>query len=71
MTLDSRLNWEEHIYRIKAKAKRKLNTIKVVTGHTWGGDGKTIKKCTVQYIKGVLADPFLQVEFQCMTEHHK
>ena len=32
MTLDSRLNWEEHIDRVRAKAKRELNTIKVVAG---------------------------------------
>ena len=30
MTLDSRLNWEEHIDRVRAKAKRELNTIKAV-----------------------------------------
>ena len=32
MTLDSKLNWEVHIVRIRAKAKRALNTIKVVAG---------------------------------------
>ena len=32
MTLDSRLNWEEHINKLRAKAKRALNTIRVVTG---------------------------------------
>ena len=29
MTLDSRLNWEEHINKLRAKEKRALNTIKV------------------------------------------
>ena len=32
MTLDSRLNWEEHVDRVRAKAKIALNTIKVVAG---------------------------------------
>ena len=32
MTLDSRLNQEEHIYELKAKAKRALNTIMMVAG---------------------------------------
>ena len=36
MTLDSRLNWEEHINNLKAKAKRALNTMKVVAGKKWG-----------------------------------
>ena len=30
MTLDSRLNWEKHINKLRAKANRALNTIKVV-----------------------------------------
>ena len=29
ITLDSRLKWEEHINKLRAKAKRALNTIKV------------------------------------------
>ena len=32
MTQDSRLNWKEHINKLRAKAKRTLNTIKVVAG---------------------------------------
>ena len=32
MTLDSRLKWEEHVDRVRAKAKIALNTIKVVAG---------------------------------------
>ena len=51
MTLDSRLNWEEHINNLKAKAKRALNTIKAIAGKKWGGDRKTLKNCTVQYVK--------------------
>ena len=51
MTLDSRLNWEEHINKLRAKAKRALNTIKVVVGKKWGGDLKTLKNCTVQYLE--------------------
>ena len=51
MTLDSRLNWEEHINKLRAKAKRALNTIKVVAGKKWGGDRKTLKNCTVQYVE--------------------
>ena len=38
MALDSRLNWEEHFNKLKAKAKRALNTIKVVARKKWGGD---------------------------------
>ena len=44
MTLDSRLNWEEHINKLRTKAKRELNIIKVVAGRKWGGDQKTLKK---------------------------
>ena len=32
MTLYRRLNWKEHINNLKAKAKRALNTMKVVAG---------------------------------------
>ena len=32
MTLDSMLYWEEHINKLRAKAKRALNNIKVVAG---------------------------------------
>ena len=47
MTLDSRLNWEEHINKLRSKAKRALNIIKVVARKIWGEDWKTLKK-TVQ-----------------------
>ena len=30
MTLESRLNWEEHINLLRAKAKKVLNTIRIV-----------------------------------------
>ena len=30
MTLDSRLNWEEHVNKLIAKAKRALNAIRVI-----------------------------------------
>ena len=49
MTLDSRLNWEKHINKLKAKAKSTLNTIKVVAGKIYGGVLKTLKNCTVKY----------------------
>ena len=32
MILDNRLNWEEHINKLRAKVKRALNTIMVVAG---------------------------------------
>ena len=32
MTLDSRLKWEEHIKKLRAKTKRTLNTIRVIEG---------------------------------------
>ena len=41
MTLDSRLNWEEHINKLRAKAKRALNIIKVIAGKKWGEIGKS------------------------------
>ena len=44
MKLYSRLNQEEHINKLRAKAKRTLNTIRVVAGKKWGGDWKTLKK---------------------------
>ena len=44
MTLNSTLNWEEHTNKLRAKAKRALNTIKVVAGKKWGGDRKILKK---------------------------
>ena len=40
MTLDSRLNWEEHINKLRAKTKRTLNTIRVIAGK----NGKEIGK---------------------------
>ena len=48
--LDSRLNWEEHINKLRAKAKRVVNTIKVVAEKKRGGDQETLKNCTVQYV---------------------
>ena len=50
MTLDSRKNWEEHINKLRAKAKRALNTVRVVAGKKWGGDWKSLKNCTVKYV---------------------
>ena len=47
-TRDSRLNWVEHIDRVRAKAKRKTNTIKLVAGKKQGGEYKTLN-CTVQH----------------------
>ena len=44
MTLDGRLNWEEHINKLRAKAMRALNTIRVVTSKKLAGDLKTLKK---------------------------
>ena len=51
MTLDSRLNEKEHINKVRVKAKRALNTIKVVVGKKCGENRKTLKKCTVQYVE--------------------
>ena len=51
MKLGSRLNFKEHINKLRAKAKRTLNNIKVVAGKTLGGDQKTLKNYTVQYVK--------------------
>ena len=35
ITLDCRLNWEEHFDRVRAKTKRAINTNKVVAGKKW------------------------------------
>ena len=32
MKLESRLNWEEYISKLRAKAKRELNTIRLIAG---------------------------------------
>ena len=40
MTLDSRLNLEEHINNLKAKAKRALNTMKAIAGENGEDIGK-------------------------------
>ena len=40
MTLDSRLNWEKHVDRVKAKARSTLNIIEVVVGKKWEKDKK-------------------------------
>ena len=44
MILDTRLNWVEHINKLRAKAKKALNTIRVVAGKKWGGDWKILIK---------------------------
>ena len=44
VALDIRLNLEEHINKLRAKAKRALKSIKEVAGKKWGGDQKTLKK---------------------------
>ena len=36
MTLESKLNWEEYIVRVTAKAKKALNTIKIIAGKKVG-----------------------------------
>ena len=38
------INLEEHIVRIRAKAKQALNNMKVVAGKWWGGEWKTLNK---------------------------
>ena len=43
MTLDNRLNWEEHIDRVRAKARWELNTVKTVAGKKSGRDWKNFK----------------------------
>ena len=43
MILDSRLNLEEYINKLRAKAKRELNIIKVVEGKNGEEIGKPYK----------------------------
>ena len=66
MILDSRLNWEEHINKFRAKAKRALNTIKVEPGNKWGGDRQTLKKL---YDKNRLWLLIIQYSFCRKTEN--
>ena len=35
LVFGKRKNWEEHIERVRAKAERALNTIKMVAGKKW------------------------------------
>ena len=49
MTLDNKLIWEEHIDKLRKKAKKALNTIKGVVRRKWGGDLKTIKSMAAKY----------------------
>ena len=44
MTLDSRLNWEEHNNKLRVKAIRTLNIIKVVQEKKWERDWKALKQ---------------------------
>ena len=44
MTLDSRLRWEEHSDRKKAKAKRTINSIKAVAGKKYGATAQLPKE---------------------------
>ena len=60
MTLGSRLNWEEHINKLIAKAKRALNTIKVVAGKKWRGDRKPPKK-----LYSVICQTKIDYDCQC------
>ena len=47
MTLDSRLNWEEYINNLKAKAKRSLNTMKAIAGKNGVGQENSKKSYTI------------------------
>ena len=47
MTLDSRLSWEKYINRLKTKAKKTLNAIRVLAGKKLRGDQKTLKNFIV------------------------
>ena len=70
MRIDSRLNWEEHINKSRAKAKRALNTIKVVAGKKWEGDWKNLKqtvKCNMEN-KNRLRLPNIQYSFCSKTK---
>ena len=40
ITLHRRLNWKKHIDIVRMKAKRALNTIKVIASKKWKGDQK-------------------------------
>ena len=42
ITLDSRLNFKQHIKETVAKAKQSLNILKMVSAHKWGADKSTL-----------------------------
>ena len=53
MTLNSRLNCEKHITKRRAKIKKTINTIKVVTGRKRGEDWKIFKKLSIPKISAI------------------
>jgi hypothetical protein len=38
LTFDEKLTWTTHIKKLKDKAKKSLNIIKVLSGTKWGAD---------------------------------
>jgi hypothetical protein len=38
LTFDERLNWNEHIKDVKARATKKLNLLKILSQTSWGSD---------------------------------
>ncbi|XP_060861790.1 uncharacterized protein LOC132938796 [Metopolophium dirhodum] len=42
LTFDHKLNWKEHIKKLKATSSKKLNIIKSVCHFKWGADRKTL-----------------------------
>jgi hypothetical protein len=39
LILDEKLNWNEHIKKVKERASKKLNLLKTLAHKEWGGGG--------------------------------
>ena len=51
MPLNSRLKWDEHINKLRAKEKGALNTISVVAGEKKQKNQKNIVQCNILDIR--------------------
>lgn len=54
LTFDEKLTWTTHIKKLKDKAKKRLNIIKVLSGTKWGADSKTLINIYNSLIRSIL-----------------
>jgi len=61
LTFDEKLSWTTHIKKLKDKAKKRLNIIKVLSGTKWGADSKTLINIYNSLIRSILdyGSPFI------------